>query len=110
MLGMVQNLKDLTITDDPPLPDREHCANRKVRQCCLREKKLNTKPLRLIWRETVIKGDKKPNREILRANAENAAILAFGDCAFPSTCFGRKKCDLNNDLWHNRSTHMECLT
>ena len=44
------------------------------------------------------------------ANAENAAILAFGDCAFPSTCFGRKKCDLNNDLWHNRSTHMECLT
>jgi len=62
---MVQDLKDSAIANDPPLPDRECGANRKMWKCCLRDKKLDTKPLGLAWRETVPEGNKKPNREIL---------------------------------------------
>lgn len=110
MLGMVQHLNNSTFANNAPLPDRELRANGKVRQCRLGYKELNAKLLGLVWRKTIFKRNKKTNGEIFGADTKNSSIFALGNCPRPSSCFGRKKRDFNNDFRRDWCTHCECLT
>jgi len=105
MLDMVQDLKDSTMTNDSPLPDRECSANWKMWQSCLGDKKLNSKSLRLTRRKTLLKRNEKPNRKVFWPNAENSPIFALENSTLPSASLGRKECDFNNDLWRYGLTH-----